>query len=244
MPREANNVNRPNALELAERILNHPSVPGPRENILQALVEILQPVLNAAAVQPDQSDDDVVGELFQSLHLNGVTLEGDNPRPAMRAIIARHVASKVAAQKGYTDGAYAERNQLVAGLSKLYPAGQKKTAIEGWDETWHNCIYIDLPTGQVSWHIHDNEMAQFVHLPPYAGEWDGHDTPEKYRRLAALTAQPATDAVREVMSSLIKYFEDSTLVYGNPQLSQLLRDGSAALAAYPERRTRVRGGCR
>lgn len=86
------------------------------------------------------------------------------------------------------DGAYAERNQLVAALSKLFPAGQKKTAIDGWDEAWHNCIYIDIPTGQVSWHIHDREMAQFAHLPAYDGEWDGHDTPEKYRRLAALAA--------------------------------------------------------
>jgi len=87
------------------------------------------------------------------------------------------------------NGAYAERNQIVAALSKLYPAGQKKTAIEGWDEAWHNCVYIDLPTGQVSWHIHDREMEQFAHLPPYEGEWDGHDTPEKYRRLANLASQ-------------------------------------------------------
>jgi hypothetical protein len=32
-------------------------------------------------------------------------------------------------------------------------------------------IYIELPTGQVSWHI-----------PAYAGEWDGHTTPLKYER--------------------------------------------------------------
>lgn len=84
------------------------------------------------------------------------------------------------------DPVYAERNQLVAALSKIFPSGQKKTAIEGWDEAWHNCIYIELPTGQVSWHIHDREMEQFSHLPRYYGEWDGHDTPEKYRRVAAL----------------------------------------------------------
>jgi len=33
-------------------------------------------------------------------------------------------------------------------------------------------VYLRLPTGQVSWH-----------LPPWWGEWDGHDTPEKYRRI-------------------------------------------------------------
>lgn len=99
-----------------------------------------------------------------------------------------------AASSSQMDEAYAERNQLVAALSKLFPAGQKKTAIEGWDEAWHNCVYIDLPTGQVSWHIHDREMAQFEHLPPYVGEWDGHDTPEKYRRLSALNPSPAPAA--------------------------------------------------
>lgn len=31
--------------------------------------------------------------------------------------------------------------------------------------------YIELPTGQVSWH-----------LPQHPHAWDGHDTPEKYHR--------------------------------------------------------------
>lgn len=33
-------------------------------------------------------------------------------------------------------------------------------------------VYIDLPTGQTSWH-----------MPQFANEWDGHDTTEKYRRV-------------------------------------------------------------
>jgi hypothetical protein len=60
----------------------------------------------------------------------------------------------------------------------------KKTAIPGWDEAWHGCIYIDLPTGQASWHFHDSEAHLFAHLPPYDGEWDGHTTEEKYERMA------------------------------------------------------------
>lgn len=35
-------------------------------------------------------------------------------------------------------------------------------------------VYIDLPTGQVSWHI-----------TAYAGEWDGHTTEQKYERCRA-----------------------------------------------------------
>lgn len=85
------------------------------------------------------------------------------------------------------DVAYLERNQVVAALAKCFPSGVARTAIEGWSEDWHGCVYIDLPTGQVSWHFHDSHAHLFSNLPPYNGTWDGHDTPEKYRRVAALT---------------------------------------------------------
>jgi hypothetical protein len=86
------------------------------------------------------------------------------------------------------DAAYEERNKVVAALARLFPSGIAKTAIEGWSDGWHGCVYIDLPTGQVSWHFHDSQAYLFDGLPPYTGTWDGHDTPEKYRRLALLAA--------------------------------------------------------
>ncbi len=84
------------------------------------------------------------------------------------------------------DSAYAERNYLVALLARLYPSGLKRTAIEGWEPEWHGCVYVDLPTGQASWHYHEREAHLFKGLPPYPREWDGHSTEEKYRRIAAL----------------------------------------------------------
>jgi hypothetical protein len=86
------------------------------------------------------------------------------------------------------DDAYEERNQVVAALARLFPSGLARTNIPGWSADWHGCVYIDLPTGQVSWHYHDSHSAFFAGLPPYAGSWDGHDTPQKYRRLAALSS--------------------------------------------------------
>ena len=88
------------------------------------------------------------------------------------------------------DAAYFERNQVVAAFAKAaiglgLRAGRKRTFIEDWSPDWHNCVYIDLPSGQVSWHYHDSHAALFEALPTYVGEWDGHDTPEKYRRLDA-----------------------------------------------------------
>lgn len=38
-------------------------------------------------------------------------------------------------------------------------------------------VYIELPTGQVSWH-----------MPQHPETWDGHDTAEKYRRLREFVA--------------------------------------------------------
>lgn len=105
-------------------------------------------------------------------------------------LIAENTALKaeLEAMRARKDAAYTERNQVVAALSKCFPAGVAKTAIDGWSDDWHGCVYVDLPTGQVSWHFHDSQAHLFAHLPPYAGAWDGHDTAEKYRRLAELEA--------------------------------------------------------
>ncbi len=40
------------------------------------------------------------------------------------------------------------------------------------DESEWPCAYIELPTGQVSWH-----------LPQHPVAWDGHSTEEKYQRI-------------------------------------------------------------
>ncbi len=84
------------------------------------------------------------------------------------------------------DGAYLERNKLVALLSTLYPSGIQRTAIEGWSEDWHGCVYMNLPNGQASWHYHDSQAYLFAHLPPFTGVWDGHTTELKYERIMEL----------------------------------------------------------
>lgn len=87
------------------------------------------------------------------------------------------------------NAAYLERNRCVALIATMalindWRAGIAKTAIEGWDEEWHGCVYIDLPNGQVSWHYHDSHAHLFAHLPAYEGAWDGHTTEQKYERVA------------------------------------------------------------
>lgn len=84
------------------------------------------------------------------------------------------------------DNAYKERDMLVAALSKLFPAWIGYHTDKEWEDDWRTIIYIKLPTGQVSWHIHDSEKPLFSHLDPGLEEWDGHTTEEKYDRLNSL----------------------------------------------------------
>ena len=73
---------------------------------------------------------------------------------------------------------YAVRNVLVlhavaAAAFLGYPAGYR---VDPDDPAWP-VAYIELPTGQVSWH-----------LPQHPTAWDGHTTAEKYARVRAFAA--------------------------------------------------------
>lgn len=98
------------------------------------------------------------------------------------------------------DGAYAERNKLVAFLAHMALSlgwkagvGQHPEEDTSWERDWRTIVFIDLPTGQVSWHFHDSEEALLLGLPAYEGAWDGHSNPEKWSRV--LDAMDATGVV-------------------------------------------------
>jgi hypothetical protein len=93
------------------------------------------------------------------------------------------------------DAAYLERNKLVALLAAIFPSGIARTAIEGWSDDWHGCVYIDFPWGQASWHYHDSQAHLFEHLPPYAGSWDGHTTEAKYEAIVARAKELTPSAI-------------------------------------------------
>ena len=108
---------------------------------------------------------------------DGTTDAVDKRYEAFAKLVAEHAREN-------TNNAYKERNQLVALLSTVFPSGKAKTAIEGWDEAWHGCVYIDFPWGQASWHYHTDDEWMFEHLPQYTMQWDGHTTDAKYRAIA------------------------------------------------------------
>lgn len=110
-----------------------------------------------------------------------------------------------------------------------FPSGIARTAIEGWSEDWHGCVYIDLPTGQVSWHYHDSHAPLFADLPAYTKPWDGHDTDEKYRRLAALDVAWLA-ALKAAVSIMEDFVPVSSLL---PRLEQVVREALHLAAEGP-----------
>lgn len=97
---------------------------------------------------------------------------------------------KVVAQK---DAAYKERNALVCLLSKVFRSwlARHDETDSTWEDDWRWIVFIDLPTGQCTWHIHDSELENFAHLPVNGMNdgkvWDGHTTEEKYKRVADMS---------------------------------------------------------
>lgn len=97
----------------------------------------------------------------------------------------REETARLRAEK---DSAYAERNKVVLALARFYPHGW---GIDPDEPDWR-VLYLDLPTGQASWHFTVEEFeASRKYLRPHSHNvvWDGHTTEEKYERLVA--ADPA-----------------------------------------------------
>ncbi len=96
----------------------------------------------------------------------------------------RHLVAQVVKEKNQ---AYAERNALVCALSKEYSGGLGIDAnMEQTNPQWRHLVFLDLPTGQVSWHVHETELEMFAHLPAYSKPYDGHTVKDKYVRVAML----------------------------------------------------------
>ncbi len=85
-------------------------------------------------------------------------------------------------QSNSKDDAYIDRNLAVLVLAKLaqqqgYTVGIKQDPKE---PDWP-VMMIELPSGQVGWHIPASELIG--EWEPFLGEWDGHNLNEKRQRL-------------------------------------------------------------
>ena len=80
------------------------------------------------------------------------------------------------------DQAYYDRNIVIQLAAKLAIQCGIRAGIREGQGQWP-ILYIDLPTGQVSWHIPKDELIDG--FPEYKGKWDGHDLGTKRNRLKA-----------------------------------------------------------
>lgn len=92
---------------------------------------------------------------------------------------SRGTTYKTGKTESAPEEAYFDRNMAVQVLTKM--ANQLGYNIGIKDDPEWPILYIDLPTGQVSWHIPRNELIGTY--PKYTGKWDGHDVEEKRNRL-------------------------------------------------------------
>ncbi|XCN71688.1 MAG: hypothetical protein Q3M24_15410 [Candidatus Electrothrix aestuarii] len=90
-------------------------------------------------------------------------------------------------QSSTLDDAYFDRNQAVQALAKLARQRGMKVGLHrdpdapGWP-----VLMIDLPTGQVGYHLPEKEVVG--EWPEYEKGWDGHSLAEKRERVARFLA--------------------------------------------------------
>ena len=78
------------------------------------------------------------------------------------------------------DDAYFDRNQAAQGFAWLAGEAGYNYGVDRKDAEWP-ILRVDLPSGQVSWHIPAAELIG--DWPAYEGDWDGHTLEEKRKRI-------------------------------------------------------------
>jgi hypothetical protein len=141
---------------------------------------------------------EVLGALVEWEVLNSLKPKNqDEARREKEAIVAKHIAEHAREALNERDRVLAMATKFAELINDLEAQtwfrcgiGRHPEEDKNWDREWMHIVYVDLPDGQVSWHIHDSELYLFAHLPPYVGEYDGHTTELKYRRLEQFGKRP------------------------------------------------------
>jgi hypothetical protein len=82
-----------------------------------------------------------------------------------------------------SDTIYAERDMCVSLIAKMAQELGYKVGIQQTEDPAWPLVFINLPTGQVSWHVKREELEYFPTMRPYNEIWDGHTTEQKYKRV-------------------------------------------------------------
>ncbi len=92
---------------------------------------------------------------------------------------------------------YRERNHCVALIARMAQhMGLRAAIYEALDEPGWFLVFINLPTGQVSWHIPESDLDLFTEIQVVPTLWDRHDTVLKYQRVRDAFLPPATNSTK------------------------------------------------
>ena len=141
--------------------------------------------------------DEASATCFDSGHDLGCKSRHSDVGTALAARIRADAERETERERASKNGAYDERNRLVAVLASLFPSSLERHPDEDatWENDWRWIVFVDLPTGQATWHIHDSHLPLFDHVPRFVGrKWDGHNTEAKYKRIEAMTRMTAIAA--------------------------------------------------
>lgn len=130
---------------------------------------------------------------------------------------------------------YRERARLLAFLTRVFPAvitNNDRKEPERW------VIYLATPAGQVSWHLHFDDLPLFAAAgvevvdgnDPRA-RWDEHSVQEKYARLTRLTVSggPVVTVQAADLSAVLSYVIGLDSIIGPTE--EIGRMGAALEAA-------------
>ena len=101
------------------------------------------------------------------------------------------------------NSAYTQRMIAVRMLAVMSGCnyGLGKDDNEDWDDEWRTVVYIDLPQGQVSWHIAPHDLHLFDDFPQYKGKWDGNSNGSSAE--FAKKVHPDNEVIRDDLTGFI-----------------------------------------
>jgi hypothetical protein len=191
--------------------------------------QMFDPTVNSNAFQFDDRNYTAAHPSYSAQYANG-QLQFVQPNLLLAQIQPEQMKEieamiRRAYREEINDKIYSERNMCVALIMRMALALGLNAGIGiDSDESEWKVAFIDLPSGQVSWHIPQNEIKYFEGVPAYKGEWDSHNTEEKYKRV--LTPQLEKETNKQ---EVLLYIATQALT----QLEQLNSQGEIPLEEKP-----------
>lgn len=102
---------------------------------------------------------------------------------------------------------YAERDHCVAALMRAWRTFGITVGITedpNAEDEWKHVVVAEIPTGQVSWHVHDDELSLFEGLTEYTRPREEDDPSTTYERLLAYVPPPAPQLEDELLLAVCK----------------------------------------